>query len=102
MSFNNDVWTVANQNQNTAGLSLDHGLGSVDPFAFSIEQMGLPELMLKNHHIRDLHQHWTAATTAAIETTQVNNSLLKEIAELKAEVQRLKANEGCLLPYVQA
>jgi len=31
-----------------------------------------------------------------VETTQTNNSLLKEIAELKAEIQWLKANNGCL------
>jgi hypothetical protein len=99
MAFN-DAWTA--QKQNTSGLSLqdEYGSRSTDPSTFSIEHMNLPELMLKNRAVRELHQNWTSATTAAIETTQVNNALLKEMAELKAEVQRLKVNEGPLLPCV--
>ncbi|KAF8900455.1 hypothetical protein CPB84DRAFT_1778961 [Gymnopilus junonius] len=76
--------------QNSSGLTLpvDHGCGPTDLFALpSIEQMELPELMMKNR----FH--------TVIETAQVNNSLLKEIAELKAELQRLKANEGCIHPF---
>src|SRR4051812_1409155 len=96
----NNTWTSANQNQNTFGLSLheDHGPSSADPFSFSVEQMDLPELMLKNHAVCELHQCWYAATNAAIDTTQVNNTLLKEISELKAKVQWLKVNEWPLLP----
>jgi hypothetical protein len=42
------------------------------------------------------HQWWTVVTNTMVETTQTNNFLLKEIVELKAEIQRLKAIKGCL------
>ncbi|KAF8881061.1 hypothetical protein CPB84DRAFT_1792155 [Gymnopilus junonius] len=93
------VWPSANQAQNSSGLTLpvDHGCSPTDLFALpSIEQMELPELMMKNRFVHELHQHWMTASTTVIETAQVNNSLLKEIAELKAKLQRLKANEGCI------
>jgi len=62
----------------------------------SVEQLEFHELM-KNHIFQELHQRWTVTTNTMVETTQTNNFLLKEIAELKAEIQRLKVTEGCLL-----
>jgi hypothetical protein len=67
--------------------------------ALFVENLDFSELM-KNRHFQDLHQRWTAASSTMMETTQMNNSLLVENRELKAEIQRLKANES-FLPYVQ-
>src|SRR4051812_23748347 len=80
--------------QNTSGLSLFHG--TTDMTGCSVKQLEFHELM-KNHIFQELHQRWTVMTNTMLETTQTNNALLKEIAELKVKVQRLKATEGCLL-----
>src|SRR3954468_851754 len=80
--------------QNTSSLSLFHGTTNMT--GHSVKQLEFHELM-KNHIFQELHQRWTVTTNTMVETTQTNSSLLKEIAELKAEVQRLKATEGCLL-----
>jgi hypothetical protein len=60
-----------------------------------VEHLEFHELM-KNRIFQDLHQRWTVAASTMVKTSQANNSLLQENRELKAEIQRLKAGEGCL------
>src|SRR3954462_12237785 len=77
--------------QNTSGLSLFHG--TTDMTGRSVKQLEFHELM-KNHIFQELHQWWTVMTNMMVETTQTNNSLLKETAGLKAKIQRWKVTEG--------
>jgi hypothetical protein len=85
--------STSTSGQNASNLSLFPATD--DAIGCPVEQLEFHELM-KNRIFQELHQRWTVATNTMVETTQTNNSLLKEIAELKAKIQRLKATEGCL------
>ena len=76
-----------------------HGSCTIVPFTF-LEWFELERT--KHCYIFKPQQPWTAVSGAAIETMQADNALLKENAELKAEVQRLllKVRERNLFLYV--
>jgi hypothetical protein len=84
-------------------LAIDHIADS--PFIASISDMELSQLLM-NRHVRELHEHYMTMSQAVVDVTNVINSLCKENAELRSEIQRLRVTEangiGFIgdLPYV--
>ena len=87
---------MSTPSQNMSGLSLFPPLPPHDDeTGRTVEHLEFRDLM-NNHIFQELHPRWNVAANTIIETTQTNNSLLKEIGELRAEIQMSKTNEDGL------